>query len=219
MAEVPRILVVDDDLELRENLAEVLANNGFEVAVAASGEEALTRLAGAEFRVVLLDLVMPGMGGMAALAAIRQDFPKTKVVMLTAFATVDNAVAAIRKGAEDYLAKPFRVDELLVTVRRILEEAKFIEARTCLNIDETFSCLSNTLRRDIIRLIHRETRIRFMDIVRMLQVGDHTKVNFHLRILKDAGLICQDGKKLYQLTDEGARLVACLNVLVQNLAP
>jgi FixJ family two-component response regulator len=124
----------------------------------------------------------------------------------------------MRKGAEDYLAKPFRIDELLVTIRRILEEARFLQCRTFLDIDDTFNCLANTLRRDIIRLIHREQKIRFMDLVRGLQVSDHTKVNFHLRMLKEAGLIRQDEKKLYLLSAEGERLVDCLNVLVTNLS-
>jgi CheY-like chemotaxis protein len=219
MAEKSRVLVVDDDDELRENLAELLGDNGFEAELAENGAAALARLSAAEFDLVLLDLVMPGMTGMETLAAIRQRFPATKVVMLTAFATVDNAVEAMRKGAEDYLAKPFRIDELLVTIRRILEEARFLECRTLLDIDGTFNCLANTLRRDILHLIDREKRIRFMDIVRQLGISDHTKVNFHLKTLKDAGLIRQDAKKHYLLSGEGERLVECLHVLLRNLSP
>jgi DNA-binding response OmpR family regulator len=217
MPEKSRILVVDDDLELRENLAEVLVGFGFEAEMAESGEEALARLAAAEFDLVLLDLLMPGMGGMGTLAAIRRSFPKTKVVMLTAFATVDNAVEAMRNGAEDYLAKPFRVDELLVTVRRILEEARFRDCRTLLDIDGTFNCLANALRRQIVRLIHREGRIRFMDIARRLEVADHTKINFHLKMLRDAGLIRQDEKKSYSLTEDGEKVIDCLNYMAKSL--
>jgi CheY-like chemotaxis protein len=214
---MPKILVVDDDGELRENIAEVLGGFGFETVAAGNGEEALARLEASEFDLVLLDLVMPGMGGMETLASIRRRFPRIKVVMLTAFATVDNAVEAMRKGAEDYLAKPFRVDELLVTVRRIIEETGFLDCRTLPDIDGTFNCLANALRRNIVHLIHREGQIRFMDIARRLEVADHTKINFHLKMLKDAGLIRQDEKKSYSLTKDGEKVIDCLNHFATSL--
>jgi DNA-binding response OmpR family regulator len=219
MPEKSRILVVDDDRELRENVAEVLGDFGFVTSVAENGEEALVRLDADDFDLVLLDLIMPGMGGMETLLSIRRKHPKVKVLMLTAFATVDNAVEAMRKGAEDYLAKPFRVDELLVTVRRILEEARFQDCRTLPDIEGTFNCLANALRREIVRLIHRERRIRFMDIARRLEVADHTKINFHLKMLKEAGLLRQDDKKFYSLTPDGEKVIACLTSLAKTLSP
>lgn len=213
---MPKILVVDDDGELRENIAEVLGGFGFETAVAGNGEEALALLGASEIDLVLLDLVMPGMGGMETLASIRRRFPRVKVVMLTAFATVDNAVEAMRKGAEDYLPKPFRIEELLVTVRRIFEETRFLDCRTLLDIEGTFNCLANALRRNIVHLIHREKQIRFMDIARRLEVADHTKINFHLKMLKDAGLIRQDEKKAYSLTKDGEKAIDCLNIFANS---
>ena len=213
---MPKIMVVDDDRELRENIAEVLGGFGFETAVAESGEEALALLGASEVDMVLLDLVMPGMGGMETLASIRRRFPRVKVVMLTAFATVDNAVEAMRKGAEDYLPKPFRIDELLVTVRRIFEETRFLDCRSLLDIEGTFNCLANALRRNIVHLIHREKQIRFMDIARRLEVADHTKINFHLKMLKDAGLIRQDEKKAYSLTKDGEKAIDCLNLFANS---
>jgi DNA-binding response OmpR family regulator len=213
---MPKILVVDDDGELRENIAEALGGFGFEIALAENGEEALALLAASEFDLVLLDLIMPRMGGMETLTSIRRRFPRVKVVMLTAFASVDNAVEAMRKGAEDYLPKPFRIDELLLTVRRIFEETSFLDCRTLFDIEATFSCLANTLRRNIVHLIHREQQIRFMDIARRLEVADHTKINFHLKMLKDAGLIRQDEKKAYSLTKDGEKAIDCLNLFANS---
>jgi len=218
MSKIAKILIVDDDAELRKNLAEVLDGFGFATRVAANGEEALKSLAAEECDLVLLDLIMPGMGGMETLVAIRSRFSKTRVVMLTAFATIDNAVEAMRKGAEDYLAKPFRTDELLTTVRRILEEVRIKDCGSLLNIDGTINCMANAMRREIVRQIHREGSLRFMDIVRALQVEDHTKVNFHLKTLKDAGLIRQTEKRTYALTPEGEKVIDCLNYLNKSLS-
>jgi DNA-binding response OmpR family regulator len=159
---------------------------------------------------------MPGIGGMATLVQLKQRYPGCKVVMMTAFATVDNAVEAMRKGADDYVTKPFRIDDLLATVRRILEQARFAECRFLLDMDSTFNCLANVLRREILQLVGRQ-RIRFMDIVRSLEIEDHTKINFHLKTLRDAGLIRQDDRKFYELTAEGRRIVDCVGHLVKNL--
>jgi len=212
-----KILVVDDDAELRQNLVDVLDGFGFATRMAVGGEEALASLAAEECDLVLLDLIMPGMGGMETLIAIRSRFPKTRVVMLTAFATIDNAVEAMRKGAEDYLAKPFRTDELLTTVRRILEEVRIKDCGALLNIDGTLSSLANAMRREIIRQIHREGSLRFMDLARAVGVEDHTKINFHLKTLKDAGLVQQNEARAYVLTADGTKIIECLNHLTQSL--
>jgi CheY-like chemotaxis protein/DNA-binding transcriptional ArsR family regulator len=211
-----RILVVDDDQELRTNIAEVLSGAGFETKLAASGEDALARMVEGEFDLVLLDLLMPGMGGMAALEQLKQRFSQSRVVVMTAFATVENAVEAMRKGADDYVTKPFRINDLLATVRRILEQARFAECRFLLDMDSTFNCLANVLRREILKLVGRK-KMRFMDIARSLEVDDHTKINFHLKTLRDAGFICQDERKCYELTAEGRRIIDCMDHLVKNL--
>ncbi|MBE0598050.1 MAG: response regulator [Desulfuromonadales bacterium] len=213
-----KILVVDDDRELRENIAEVLTEAGFEVLKAESGEKAL-QLLGPAVDLVLLDLVMPGMGGMATLSLLKQHQPRLRVIMLTAFATVENAVEAMRRGADDYMTKPFKVGDLLMTVRKNLEEAKFQECHLALDMDQTFNCLSNPMRREILRCIGREGRIRFMDLARRLQIEDHTKMNFHLKLLREAGLVAQDERKLYTLTAEGRRVIGCMELLAHTLNP
>lgn len=212
-----RILVVDDDRELRETIGEILREAGFAVSAAASGEEALDTLQVQTFDLVLIDMIMPGLGGQEVLPLLKRQAPRTKVIMITAFATVENAVAAMRKGADDYLTKPFKIDELLTAVRRSLEEARLHGDCLPLEMDSTFNCLANSIRRDILNLIGQKQRLRFMDIARHLGIDDHTKMNFHLKLLRDAGLVGQDERKFYILTREGEKLVNCLNLITRNL--
>ena len=212
------ILVVDDDQELRENIREILDDAGFAVTMAASGEEALDCLERQPFDVILLDLIMPGMDGKEVLPLIKRKSPSVRVIMITAFATIENAVSAMRKGADDYLTKPFKVDELLMAVRRCLEEARLQKCHSVIDVEDTFNCLANVMRREILFLLAREGRLRFMDITRKLEVEDHTKVNFHLKVLRDARFIEQDARKFYVLSKEGRKVVDCLQVVVNNLS-
>lgn len=207
------ILVVDDDLELRDSICEILAEAGYLVAPAANGEEALDCLGRQKFDLVLLDLIMPGLGGKEALALIKRQAPFVRVIMITAFATIDNAVSAMRAGADDYLTKPFKVDDLLAAVRRGLEEARVLECHDVLDANETFNALSNSMRRDILALLAREGRLRFMDVARKLEVADHTKVNFHVKILRDAGFVEQDRQKFYLLSGRGRKIVDCMKAV------
>jgi DNA-binding response OmpR family regulator len=213
-----RILVVDDDPELRENIVEVLDVAGFDTAVAETGEDALRKTEETCFDLIILDLMMPRLGGMEALPLLRKKCPRAKIIVITAFSTVEVAVEAMRKGADDYISKPFKVNDLLMTIRRNIEEARFQACRMALDMDGTFNCLSNSIRRRILLIGAQEEPLRFMDIVRHLGIEDHTKVNFHLRILKEANLIAQEERKLYVLTDEGKRLVECIRILAENLS-
>lgn len=211
------ILVVDDDHELRENIREILAGEGFTVDTAKSGSDALDIVMNREFSLVLLDLVMPGLNGLDTLLLLRRQKPQIRVVLMTAFSTVENAVEAMRRGADDYLTKPFKSSELLMTVRRVLEEAKFKACKAVLDTDGTFNAMANPIRREILRLLGASGAYRFMDLTRELGIDDHTKVNFHLRVLKDHGLVMQDEKKTYRLSAEGEKVTQCLNVVIRNL--
>jgi DNA-binding response OmpR family regulator len=213
-----RILVIDDDTELQATIVEVLQSVGFAVESEKSAETALGRLEKESFDIVLLDLIMPGMGGMEALPLIKKACPRAKIIMITAFATVDNAVEAMKRGADDYISKPFKVNELLTTVMRSREEAKFLECRSLLDLESTFSCLANAVRREIIIDLAREGSMRFMDLARHLQIEDHTKVNFHLKVLREAGLVEQDRKKLYLLSREGRKIVECLTMVMKTIS-
>ncbi len=113
----PAILVVDDEDGIRYFLERFLAREGFRVAVAASGDAALERLNVEEFDIVLLDLKMKGVGGLEVLAELRRRWPATSVIILTAHASLESAVEALRNGAHDYLFKPCKTLDLRESIR------------------------------------------------------------------------------------------------------
>ena len=124
------IFVIDDDHDLRESIAEILETNGFTTVGCETAEIALQKLKDHPPDLVILDNMMPGMGGMACIPLLKKSCSTVKIVMITAFSTVDNAVTAMKLGADDYLAKPFRRDELLATVRLNLEALKIEQQYT-----------------------------------------------------------------------------------------
>jgi len=115
-----RILVVDDEQNIRTVLRALLASTGAEVATAASGEEAVDHLREGVYHAVLTDLRMPGMDGMALLRHVNRHHPGLPVVLLTAHGTVDTAVEALKRGAFDYLTKPFDHTEIRNVMRKAL---------------------------------------------------------------------------------------------------
>ena len=116
-----RILVVDDEQKLGRVLVEMLEGGGDEVARAGGGREALALIAAGDLDLVITDLKMPDVDGMAVLRETRRTSPDTDVMMMTAHATVQNAVDAMKQGAIDYLIKPFAMDELRMRVRAVVE--------------------------------------------------------------------------------------------------
>ncbi len=116
-----RVLAVDDDETARRNLVLALAREGCEVVTAASSREALERLEAREFDVLLTDLRLGQGDGMELLERTRARWPDTRVVVITGYASIPSAVEAVKKGAFQYLAKPFAIEELRSTVRRALD--------------------------------------------------------------------------------------------------
>jgi len=119
----PTILVVDDDCSALESLAEVLQNEGYVVLRAKSGAEALEVLSSENPDLVLTDLRMRDVNGMKVLEAVRSAQKDIPVIVMTAFASMETAIDAIRSGAYDYLSKPFKLDHVRVVVQRALEQA------------------------------------------------------------------------------------------------
>jgi two-component system response regulator AtoC len=109
---VPHVLIVDDELNIRRVLAAMLKREGYEVTTAADGEQALAVLQKTPVHVVVTDLVMPRMSGLALLERAQAEFPDVPVIMITAHGTVDSAVQALKAGAFDYITKPFEQEEL-----------------------------------------------------------------------------------------------------------
>jgi two-component system, NtrC family, response regulator PilR len=121
---VEKILVVDDEQSLREVLSIMLKRAGYAVTSAMDGEEAIELLNKEIFDLVITDLRMPKIDGMEVLKAVKSASPETVVLIITAFASADSAVEAMKQGAYDYLTKPFQVDEVQLIIRNALEKRR-----------------------------------------------------------------------------------------------
>lgn len=115
-----RILVVDDEPNMRKVLSALLRGDGYEVVAASSGEEALRCFKSREFNAIITDLKMPGMSGLDVLSEVSRINSSIPVIVITAYGTVENAVEAMKKGAYDYVLKPFDNNEIRLTVRKAL---------------------------------------------------------------------------------------------------
>ncbi len=125
-APAARVLIVDDQRNMRTTTALVLRQAGYDVAEAESGEAALSRLLAEPFDVVLTDLKMAPLDGLDVLRGALEISPTTQIIVMTGYGTVESAVAAMQQGAHDYLSKPFKEEELLVRVQRALEKRKLL---------------------------------------------------------------------------------------------
>jgi DNA-binding NtrC family response regulator len=114
------ILIVDDELLIRDTLAEYLGQEGFQVRVCGSGEEAVGLAALQRFDIAICDMQLPGMDGLELLDQLQRLSPQTFVLLITAYATVENAVEAFQRGVHDYLMKPLLLDEVGGKIRRLL---------------------------------------------------------------------------------------------------
>jgi DNA-binding NtrC family response regulator len=125
----PRILIVDDEKEFTESMAERLTIRDYDVSTAFSGEEALEKIKGYNFDVVILDVKMPGIDGIETLREIKRIKPLTEVIMLTGNATVETAIKGMQLGALDYLMKPCDNEELVSKINRGYERKAEHEER------------------------------------------------------------------------------------------
>jgi DNA-binding NtrC family response regulator len=131
-AQPARVLVVDDDRDLCETLTDRLTALGFQVTIAGSGPEALRLVREEPPAIVLLDLVLPGLDGMAVLEAIRRDEPEVVVIVITAHGTIARAVEAMKKGAYDFVTKPFDPRHLEIVLGKALERQALRDANALL---------------------------------------------------------------------------------------
>jgi len=122
-----RILVVDDEEHIRKIMSIMLGKHGYHCRTASSGEEALALIGRESFDAVFTDMKMPGMDGLELLAHLKADHPELVVVMVTAFASVDTAISAMKAGAYDYVAKPFKEDELILILEKALERGRLLD--------------------------------------------------------------------------------------------
>ena len=205
------ILIVDDDVEVRTTLLEALESQGYSAEAVASGEAALARMAKRSFPVVVTDLHMPGgQTGLDLIGAIRQRFPDTLCVLITAFATLDTSIEALKLGAYDLIQKPFRLAEMEVVLNRALDHASLLRQVRSYQEELEARILSRT--RDL-REAHQEAMV-LCDL--SLQALETRSVSKALDPLLDClaarwapdGLACyrraEDGN-LYRLTVRGPR--------------
>ena len=122
-----RILIVDDEFSVRDSLMAWFQDEGYTVAAAASGKEALAKLTENQWDIFFLDLKMPGMSGLELQKKIKEIHPDSTIIIITAYASVESAVEAMQNGAYDYLSKPFDPDYLALLVRNVIERKKLKE--------------------------------------------------------------------------------------------
>ena len=119
-----RVLVVDDELSMRELLEIFFIKEGHEVTLAREGSSAVQLILENEFDLVITDLRMPGTNGMIVLERCRELQPDTPIIVMTAFATPETAIRAMKMGAYDYFTKPFKLDEAKIVIEKALERER-----------------------------------------------------------------------------------------------
>ena len=143
------ILVVDDEEIMREILETLLRGEGYSVRLASSGEEGVELAKNVPFDAAIIDVMMPGMDGMQTLEALKKLDEELAVIMVTAYASVENAITAMKRGAFDYVTKPFKNDEVLVILRNALERRNLMNENRTLrqNLQERYNHFDNIVGR------------------------------------------------------------------------
>jgi len=143
------ILVIDDEEIMREILGTLLTREGYDVRLAASGAEGVSLARSAPFDAAIVDVMMPEMDGLTALDELKKVDDELAVIMITAFASVETAIAAMKGGAFDYVTKPFKNDEVLVVLRNAVERKRLVNENRVLkqNLQERYSKFMNIIGR------------------------------------------------------------------------
>src|SRR5499426_820398 len=148
----PRVLVVDDEKVIRDMLADFLGMEGYVVRTAEDGTSALTELHKGHYDLVISDLKMPRMGGIALLDEIGRHAPDALTVIMTGFGTVETAIDAMKRGAYDYVLKPFKLDEVVHVVQRGIEKqrmaAENLRLREALSLYKVSEAIAASLSLD-----------------------------------------------------------------------
>ncbi len=162
------VLIIDDEKNMRHMLKILLGKAGYDVKSAADGIEALECMDASDFDFILCDIKMPRMGGMSFLRQARERHPGKTYIMMSAYGTVDTALKAIKEGAYDYISKPFKTDEVLLTLKKAEERERLkeenIRLKTRINEIEKKYSFGNIIARS-------EAMARVFDLVRT--VADH----------------------------------------------
>src|SRR2546429_5020460 len=143
------ILVVDDEEIMQEILETLITREGYDVRLASSGTEGLELARALPFDAALVDIMMPGIDGIATLDELKRIDEDLAVIIITAYASVESAISAMKSGAFDYITKPFKNDEVLVVVRNALERRRLVNENRSLrqNIQERYHKFANIIGR------------------------------------------------------------------------
>ncbi len=150
-----KILIVDDEPNMRESLKEILSDSGFACTVSEDGAQALEFMKSSRFDIVISDVKMPRVHGIDLLKSVKNNYPDTSILLITAFATVKQAVEAIKFGAEDYITKPFNPDDLIFVINGILDRKTEKEDIAEIDLSGFQSTIigDNERMKDVFRLI------------------------------------------------------------------
>ena len=150
MSTTASILVIDDEEIMREILEALLTREGYGVRLASSAEEGLEAARSLPFDAAIVDLMLPGMDGIAALEELKKINEDLPVLMITAFASVETAIAAMKRGAFDYITKPFKNDEVLIVVRNAIERNRLVRENRLLRrtVQEQYAKFANIIGRN-----------------------------------------------------------------------
>jgi len=165
MSERPRILVVDDEPAVQQALSRAFALERYEVEVARDGVSALEALAGDRFDTIVLDVTMPGLSGLEVCRRLRSSGDRSPVLMLTARDAIDDRVAGLDAGADDYLVKPFALRELMARVRALLRRQGAEDSPGTLVFDDvTLDPSAHEVRRGTVRLELTRTEFALLEL-------------------------------------------------------
>ena len=175
-----RVLIVDDEEYIRLSLSELLLYIGFEVATAANGDDALRKLAENRFDIAFMDIKIPGMNGVELLGRVREKYPDVSVIMMTGYATVENAVEAVKLGAYDFLKKPYDIEEIKVSINRLLEKRRLEEERR--QAEEALRTTLDELER---KVEERTAELSKSNLLLKQEIKEHRQAEEEIRKLNE----------------------------------
>ena len=158
----PRVLVIDDEPNIRDGCKSILEGEGLKTDVSGDGEEGIEMMKRSDYTLALVDLKMPGVGGIDVMHTIRGIDPTILIVVITGYTTVESAVEAMKQGAYDFIAKPFSADQLVIVVRRALEKREY-ERRA-----ETLRQQLDRLKMDFVAMVSHELRSPLASVTQQL---------------------------------------------------
>lgn len=192
-----RILVVDDDEIYREILRDAILMDGVEIAMASDGVEGLEKLQDGPFDILISDLNMPRMDGLTLLKNARMQQPHLITVVVTGYGSLSSAIEAIRLGAYDYLQKPFKIEEMVVTARNAIEKVRFLRERAAL------------LRE--VEMLHQ--KLRMVDVMKGMQEESHSAGGIESISEKTLFLSAHQSTPLWMLESPRDTLAGALTAL------